>query len=420
MIISFIGRVYATGAIVTTLGLLVLNLRLYAPGASAYGPNHLGPDVLPQLHFIGQTLRDGTGDDMQSLFPEGYFFSHVLYGLTWVEVGLREPFGSALHSEALTEARWALAQLDSPQGWAVFDPKLDPPYGVFYVGWRSWLAGGLLSIQPEAERDPIEVERFEADCAALAAAFDNSPTPFLTAYSGGAWPVDSVVAMAALRLHDQLLLPRFDATIQRWVTAARAHLDPQTGLLPHRVDPTTGEMLEGARGSSQSVIERFLIEVDPDWAREQYGLYRQQFVAPLLGVPGVREYPIGIEGSGDVDSGPLLAGFSASATVVEIAAAQVHGDTEVANALIPASEAVGLPLTLGEGKRYAFGLLPVGDAFLVWAKTSQPWVASPAQPSLPVIVNPLWRLPFHITTVMLMGLLWLPVLFLLRPRKYQS
>lgn len=417
MAISFIGRVYATAAIGVTLGLLVLNLRLYVPGAEAYSPDHLGPDTISQLHFIGQALRAGTGEDMQGLFPEGYFFSHVLYGLAWVEVGLREPAGSALHSEALIEARWALAQLDSPQGWAVFDPDLNPPYGVFYVGWRSWLAGGLLSIQPEAERDPLEVERFEVDCVALASAFDNSPTPFLTAYYMGAWPVDSVVAMAALRLHDKLFPASFDSIIDRWVVAAKTHVDPQTGLLPHRVDPATGEMIEGARGSSQSVIQRFLIEVDPDWAQAQYALYRQKFVAPFLGVPGVREYPAGAEGIGDVDSGPLLVGFSASATVVEIAAAQVQGDTEVANALIPASEAVGLPLTFGDEKRYTLGLLPVGDAFLVWAKTSQPWVASPAQPALPAIVNPLWRWPFHITTLTLVGLLWLPVLFLIRFRK---
>jgi hypothetical protein len=180
-------------------------------------------------------------------------------------------------------------------------------------------------------------------------------------------------------------------------------------------------LLEGARGSSQSVITRFLIEVDEDWGREQYALYRQQFVAPFLGVPGVLEYPIGTHGWGDVDSGPLLAGFSASATVVQIGSAQIQGDLEVANALIPASEAVGLPLSLGDSKRYAFGLMPVGDAFLVWAKTSSRWVASPASlntPTLPVIVSPWWRMPFHFVTLILLGLLWLPFAFVLQ-RKHK-
>jgi hypothetical protein len=411
---------YAIVVLLITLPFLVLNLRLYAPGANAYGPDALGPDVVPQLNFIGEALRNGQGEEMQQLFPEGYFFSYVLYGLSWVEVGLRHPAGSRLYPLALQKARWALAQLNAPQGWAPFDPDLTPPYGVFYVGWKSWLLGGILLMQPEAERDPFELQQFEADIAALASAFDASPTPFLSAYKGDAWPVDSTVAMAAISLHDKLLAPKYAATISRWVDAAKTYLDPASGLLPHRVYPEDGTLLDGTRGSSQSVIARFLIEIDEDWGRQQYALYRQQFVTPFLSVPGVLEYPIGTQGTGDVDSGPLVAGFSASATVVQIAAAQAHGDYEVVNALIPASEAVGLPLTLGASKRYAFGIVPVGDAFLVWAKTSSPWVAQAVTrntPALPVIVNPAWRLPFHLVTLLLLVPLWLPLAFMMRKKK---
>lgn len=405
---------YAGVAVVVTLLLLILNQRLYAPSSTAYGPDVLGPDVIPQLNFIGDALREGKGEDMQQLFPEGYFFSHVLYGLSWVEVGLRQPSGSRLHGQALQEARWALTQLESSQGRAPFDPDLSPPYGVFYLGWRSWLRGGILLMQSDDVRDPLETQYFEADTDALAAAFDASPTPFLSSYEGGAWPVDSMVGVAALSLHDKLLPPKYAATIARWIEAAKTRLDPATGLLPHRVYSEDGSLLEGARGSSQSVISRFLIEVDEDWGREQYALYRQQFIAPFLGVPGVLEYPIGTQGWGDVDSGPLLAGFSASATVVQIGSAQIQGDLEVANALIPASEAVGLPLSVGDSKRYAFGLMPVGDAFLVWAKTTSPWVASSATrntPAFPPIVSPWWRMPFHFVTLILLGLLWAPLVF---------
>ncbi len=181
---------------------------------------------------------------------------------------------------------------------------------MFYVGWSSWLRGGVLMLQQPADRPAAEIERFAADCAALAAAFDRSPTPFLTAYPGQAWPVDSTVAVAALRLHDTLLPARFAPTIERWLREARERLDPATGLLPHRADPSTGQPLEGARGSSQSVIARFLSEIDPAWGREQYALFRQQFVATPLGVAGLREYPHGSAGRGDVDSGPLVLGVS--------------------------------------------------------------------------------------------------------------
>ena len=391
----------------STLALLTLNLQLYAPDSAEYGPDRLGEDVVPQLRFLGQALRRGAGERMQSLFPEGYFFTHVLYGLAWVEVGLRQPPESTLHLQALEEGNWALERLDRDAARAPFSRVLDPPYGVFYTGWSNWLRGGLLLLQPEQSRPLAQVDRFQAECRALALAFDRSPTPFLPAYPGQAWPVDSVVAIATLRLHDTLFPPRFGTTIQRWLEAAQDRLDPATGLLPHRVDSKTGEVLEGGRGSSQSLIARFLVEVDPEWGRIQYALFRRQFVAPLLGAPGVREYPEHIAGQGDIDSGPLVAGFSASATVVMIGAAQVQGDREIADALIDASEAAGLPVRWGGAKRYLFGLLPIGDAFLVWAKTSRPWVATWSAAALPRVVESWWRLPLHGVSLLVLGGLWL-------------
>lgn len=402
-----IGYQFVAGLIILTL--FILNLRLYAPGSAAYSPTQLGPDVIPQLNFIGAALRRGAGEHMQDFFPEGFFFTHVLYGLTWVEVGLRVPAGTSLHKQALEESAWALARLDSPTGRVPFSAGLDPPYGIFYVGWINWLRGGILMLQPAESRLPHDVDRFRADCVAIEQAFNRSTTPFLSAYPGQAWPVDNVVALAVLRLHDALFPPRFDHTIQDWLRAAQQRLDPQTGLLPHRVDPKTGERIEGTRGSSQSLILRFLIEIEPTWGRTQYALFREQFVVPFLGAPGVKEYPMNVRGQGDIDSGPLIAGFSASATVVMIGAAQVYGDREVADALIQAGEAVGLPFDWGNTKRYAFGLLPVGDAFLVWAKTSRPWITDWTTAELPSVVNRWWRLRLHGATLFIVVLLWLPI-----------
>lgn len=399
---------YSLCAGLTTAILLALNLRLYAPGSAAYGPEKLGRDIVPQLRFIGAALREGAGEQMQGLFPEGYFFSHALYGLAWVDVGMRVAPETPLHAQALKESGWALARLDSPAGRAAFSPRLTPPYGVFYVGWSSWLRGGRLMLAAPAARSPDEVARFQSDCAALAQAFDQSATPFLTAYPGQAWPVDSVIAVAALRLHDKLFPAQHTATIERWLAAAQARVDPATGLLPHRVNPLNGEPLEGARGSSQSVIARFLLEIDPVWGRSQYDLFRQHLIRPFLGAPGVLEYPAGVTGRGDVDSGPLIAGFSASATVVGLGAAQVHGDREVGDALIRAAEAVGLPLRWDGAKRYAFGALPVGDAFLVWAKNARPWVADWQAAELPAVIHPWWRLPFNGIALLLILGLWSP------------
>ncbi|MEO3775301.1 hypothetical protein ABGB16_00315 [Micromonospora sp. B11E3] len=309
---------------------------------------------------------------------------------------------------ALREARWALARLESPAGRAPFDAGLVPAYGIFWQGWTNWLRGGVLALQPAAGRDPAEVRRFAEASAAIGAAFDASASPYLAAYPGQAWPVDSTVAVASLRLHDALLPPRFAPTVARWLDGVRQRLDPRTRLLPHRVDLATGAPAEVARATSQSVIQRFLVDVDPAFAREQYLRFRDRYVAAPLGLgPAVREYPDGMTGAGDVDSGPLVLGVSLSATVVALGVAQSQGDAALAGALANYGELVGLPVDTPWTRRYALGALPVGDAFLAWSKTARPWVAAPPDPP-PATVRWWWRLPL-LSALLLVGLLgWLP------------
>ena len=48
----------------------------------------------------------------------------------------------------------------------------------------------------------------------------------------------------------------------------------------------------GARASSQGIIQRFLVEIDPAFARAQYEIFKDRFVNGI----GVREYPKGSAG----------------------------------------------------------------------------------------------------------------------------
>lgn len=179
----------------------------------------------------------------------------------------------------------------------------------------------------------------------------------------------------------------------RWVANVQARLDPLTGLIPHTADPDTGSPTSGARGSSQSIMQRFLVEIDPSFARAQYAHFRTWFLTAPLGLgPAVREYPHGTSGPSDVDSGPLPLGVSLSATVVSIGAAKVQGDSSLAAGLADFGEVAGVPLDTPHTRRYAFGAVPIGDAFLAWSKSARPWVA-PAQTGLAPVISPWWRMP---------------------------
>ncbi|MGW5571898.1 hypothetical protein ACWEVD_11910 [Nocardia thailandica] len=349
-----------------------------------------------QLAFVRTALDRGADTDAQRLFPEGYVFANVLYGLAWVQAAHTDP---ALRDRAVAEARRALARTESAEGRAVFSPELRPANGVFWAGWTNWLRGAILTLD---RTDPAEQRLFSARSEEIARAFEAAGTPFLPAYPGQAWPVDSTVALASLRLHDRLLGDRFGPVVQRWLREARARLDPATGLLPHRVSPTDGSPLKGARATSQTVIARFLPEIDAGFAAEQYARYRSEFVSFPAGFgPGLREFPRGAGGAGDVDSGPLIAGVSLSATVVALGAARVNGDAALASALGAEGELLGVPVDLPGGKRYALGLLPIGDAFVVWSSTARPLVAG--APAATGALPGWWRAPW-LSVLALIGL----------------
>ena len=349
--------------------------------------------VVKQLAFLRAELEGGADLAAQKQFPEGYFFLNVLYGLSWVQVGIDDPARSA---DATVQVRWALDRIASTDGTAPFDESLQPQYGVFYAGWTNWLRGGLIAL---GQSDAADRDTFTSESVEIATAFRTAKTPFLAAYPGQAWPVDSVVAIASLRLYDALVAPRFGQIARNWVTTAKTRLDPATGLLPHQVVP----QVSGARGSSQAMIQRFLIDIDPAFARTQYEIFKDKFVTGL----GVREYPKGTAGPGDVDSGPLVFGRSLSATVVAVGAARVHHDP-LADQLAREGELVGLPFSGLKTKRYLFGAVPIGDAFLAWSTSARPMVAteqeSRDQPEFDG-ESGWWRLPWLV-------LLWLPALIL--------
>ncbi|MFQ3682134.1 hypothetical protein [Roseiflexus sp.] len=401
-------RIAQSVALLCSIPLLLIQFRLYLPPADVAGPGRIPPDVVAQLRFLRGALDRGAGEEMQLLFPEGFFFTHVLYGLAWVDVGATVAADDPLRAQAITAAWWAADRLDAPAALAPFSSTLDPPFGVFVVGWGTWLRTGALALEAPDQRAAEQVARVIADCEALSAAFSRSATPFLTSYPNQAWPVDSVVGIAALSRCNDLFEARYGDVIARWIAMAQERTDPTTGLLSHRADPQSGQPIDSARGSSQSIIVRFLPAVDAEWGLEQYRRFREQFVTTVAGLPGVREYPHGQEGVGDVDSGPLLAGVSFSATTVTLGAARAWGDTRLAEPLRLGGEFLGMGIDIGGEKPYALGVLPVGDAFLAWSKTAPLWQAAQPAPTFDDIAPWWWRLPLHAASLALIALIWLP------------
>ncbi|MCB0654090.1 MAG: hypothetical protein KDC85_22615 [Saprospiraceae bacterium] len=348
------------------LAVLFLNIKLY------HRPDfreHYNVDVYRQLSWLKEKMHNGSAYEMQELFPEGFVFLNALYALGWCDEISTQTSDGSIYLEGLKEINWSLNELESAEGRKVFPKELPLSYGVFYQGWRTYSLAKKLEIEiRNGFVDTLEVLRFQHLCKTIHAAYENSNSIYLESYYGQSWPADNTIALACLALHDKLFEPQYHAFISDWLKKVKLHLDPKTGLIPHAVNSRTNTVLTGARGSSQSLMNVFLPEIDTAFAKQQFEIYRSVFLDFRLGLPGIREYPPGqVSGMGDIDSGPVIWGIGGSASIVGIRTMAVHKDLELHAGLRNSVEGFGVPLTFGGKKRYLLGSLPMADAFIAWS-----------------------------------------------------
>ena len=341
-------RKFLTWTLVVTSVLSLVHL------ARAMLPGLRGPGVVAsQLSWLAGAAPS-SASEMQALFPEGEFFTWELTGLA---AGNLDRAGHASETN-LAILDQAIAATGQPRVAARFGTNDLLPHGAFYHGWRLL----LLVDRAALTGDATHLAEVSSEAQAITAALEQNPLP--SSYPGAAWPCDVVVALAAVHRASQLTeVPGLAATTQHWFDAMESYWDPDSGLLVHQRGTSR------ARGASQSLIQVFLPDIDPDRAAREWAIYKQTFLSSTLGLVGVREHAHGVNAPGDVDSGPLINGVSASTSAVTLAAARRHGDVELATVLDREADLLGLPLPTGSGTAFAFGLLPVGDAFVAWARS---------------------------------------------------
>jgi hypothetical protein len=83
------------------------SVRVGSASVAAWPRERAAPDAEAQLLNIKRRLLQGEAGTMQALFPEGWLFSHLLYGYAWVNVGLLSA-SPAVRGQAVREARWVL------------------------------------------------------------------------------------------------------------------------------------------------------------------------------------------------------------------------------------------------------------------------------------------------------------------------
>lgn len=330
-------------------------------------------ELVRELRGLKRALDQHADIEMQHIYPEGYVFLNAIYALAWSSC-LREGTSNEFVSEGRAEMHKAWLKIDSSTGRAFFSDALPLPYGSFYNGWSSYVLGSKLRIEDTSTKDEKEIEQFRQQCAAIAKAIQQNTYP--VSYYGSAWPADVTVCVASLALHDKLFEPRYKTIIDRWVTKVREQVDAD-GMIPHAAPPANGRVRGAARGSSLALTLIFLREIDDLLARDQFKLFKAQFVDTKFGLTGIREYPKGKSGSGDIDSGPVIFGFGGAATIVGMQTLSLYGEHDLSLRVLGSVEALAFPWQTTDTKNYFLGALPMADAFIAWGHSNMKTSSAP-------------------------------------------
>lgn len=401
------------------LSLIIICLILYSSYNLYYEPeikftdnSNIDVDLLKQLDYLEKSLADSIAYEMQEDYPEGFFFSNLLYGLTWCEFGKNLPEESALKKRAIKESLESLAQLESDFSKSIFDKNLSLPYGAFHFSWTNYLRAKILTLSNNFVDRKVLANHFTENCFKISTAINKSASPFPETYINKHWPADIVPAIAALSLHDKLFQPRYNKTIETWITNVEARRIKNKCLFPHEVD-STGSAIENERGSSISLILILLPDISEVIAKEQIQSYMKNYVTDLLFLPMIKESSDEYEDYEDVDSGPVILGYGSVATILGAGVFKRNGMLKVSTKMFQTIECIGFPYKDSKYKKYLAGLFPMADFFIAWTKS----LNSPENISVTSETSSTWRLTFHFASMTVVGLLIALVLKLMKKQK---
>jgi hypothetical protein len=245
-------------------------------------------------------------------------------------------------------------------------------HGHAYLGYAA-LALGMARLV-----DPAFPEALARQHDALIAAYERrllaSPTGLIETYPGEAYPTDVAAVAGAIAVHARVTHTSHDAVLRHWAAHVRSiQIEPMSGLVIQRMDAKTGAAHDAPRASGTGLAAYFAGFADRGVAKLlAVGVLEQR--SSRFGFSGIREYPDGHDGKGDVDSGPVLLGISVSATGFALAPARAFGDRQAFVELYRTVDLFGLPMSDGTRRRFAMGG-PIGNALLLALLTSGPELA---------------------------------------------
>lgn len=291
---------------------------------------------------------------------------------------------TALRADAIAEMRWALGALQTPRLSGFMAAHFGAPFGNGKLTPSVFVHGHFLNLAVryrEVTGDTTYDALMQRIATALSDGYTRDAQGLLPSYTRPPmwWLTDNCPALSALARYDHLFQTHFAAGGKdKFVASVKAYyLDPKTAMYCTYADVPSRRPGQGPRGISMMYGLHFLQDFAPEFAREQYALAKRHLFGTIFGCVAVREYPLGQERVGDIDSGQLVMGFGPSASGFAIAVTAIMDDLATGDQLLRSLAILGLEVRDGD-KLYYRQIPEVGQAMILfgraelWKRASEP------------------------------------------------
>ncbi|GGH69089.1 hypothetical protein [Phaeocystidibacter marisrubri] len=305
-----------------------------------------------QITYLSELLNSGYDDELQQQYPEGKMFSNALLSLSIIEYCDKRGITDKAMAEQVDSC---ILRILSTSATSPFPTYITPKFGMFYNGWTnrvltSYQRSSLFSKSDIPERVNTSQEEIEER---ITSALDEELQPLMS-YAGAYWPADNYIGIMSIS----------DTALQsKWMAILDSAASHPTGLVHH-----FGGDSSIVRGSSSALILYSLSYINQERALRQNNIFDSLFQRSFLGANLVKEHEDG-SGIEDVDSGPLLFGYGASATIMNIKT-QASLGMPGARATWGWLNLMGMPINLWSHKYYLFKKEPMLDIFMLWSCVS--------------------------------------------------
>lgn len=269
--------------------------------------------------------------------------------------------------------------------WKIYSPyKIDdalinsdsiPNFSVLYLGHLNLMMGCYRLLSEDRTFNNLN----DKISASLFRRYNEIAFLNLESYPSAIWIPDNTVAIASLKLHSTNTNSEYESVCYKWVEYAKKnYIDEETGVLCSRVGSAEGKPVEEPRGSMLGWSIMFIYQFDKNFAIQLYNNYKEHFSHEYLIFRLFKERSA-IRGTADIDSGPIVFGYSIPANEFALGGAIIAEDYKTARKLERLINFGARKINEKNEIRYELRLIninisPMAEALVLYSLTLTEWV----------------------------------------------